>query len=68
MSHVSYLLAGYGVTIVGLAAYASWVLRRRRALLDNVLLGPGLSGPGSSGPGSSGAESSAGAGKALEAE
>jgi hypothetical protein len=29
---VTYVLAGYGVTIGGLAAYAVWVLRRARVL------------------------------------
>ena len=29
---MGYVLAGYGVTLVGLGAYAVWVLRRGRML------------------------------------
>lgn len=29
---MSYVIAGYGVTLVGLGGYALWVVRRGRAL------------------------------------
>jgi hypothetical protein len=29
---VSYVVAGYGATLLGLGAYATWVVRRGRAL------------------------------------
>ena len=29
---MGYVLAGYGVTLVGLGAYATWILRRGRVL------------------------------------
>lgn len=38
MTHVAYLAAGYGVTITAIAAYAGWVVRRKRAL--SARLGP----------------------------
>lgn len=30
---MSYVLAGYGITLVGLAAYTAWLLRRARVLV-----------------------------------
>ena len=32
MTHVGYLVGGYGVTFGVLAGYAAWVVARRRAL------------------------------------
>ena len=32
MSHVAYLVAGYGLTTAVLGSYAAWVLRRERVL------------------------------------
>lgn len=32
MSHVPYLVAGYGVTALAIGAYAAWVTRRYRAV------------------------------------
>ena len=29
---MSYVLAGYGITLASLAAYATWLLRRARSL------------------------------------
>lgn len=31
---MSYVWAGYGVTLVGLGGYAAWVLRKARAYRD----------------------------------
>lgn len=36
---MSYVIAGYSLTAATLAAYAAWILRRRRSLAR--LLGPG---------------------------
>jgi len=33
VTHVAYLVAGYGVTIGAIAGYLTWVLRRERALV-----------------------------------
>jgi len=32
MTHVPYLVAGYGITAAALAAYAGWLVARGRAL------------------------------------
>ena len=36
MTHVGYLVAGYGLTFGALGAYAAWVLRRRRMVTRTV--------------------------------
>jgi hypothetical protein len=33
VTHVAYLVAGYGVTTGAIGLYTTWVLRRRRALM-----------------------------------
>lgn len=37
---MSYVIAGYAVTFSTLAAYAGWVLRRRRVLARQLSPGP----------------------------
>ena len=37
---MSYVIAGYAVTFCALAAYAGWVLRRRRILARQLPPGP----------------------------
>ncbi|MBV9412328.1 MAG: heme exporter protein CcmD [Acidimicrobiia bacterium] len=32
MTHVSYLIAGYGATFVVLASYSAWIVSKKRAL------------------------------------
>lgn len=36
MSHWWYVVPGYGITLLSVGAYASWVLRRGRALSRRV--------------------------------
>ncbi len=36
MNHWAFVLAGYGIVIVGLAVYISWVLSRGRSLTSEV--------------------------------
>jgi heme exporter protein D len=51
MTHAAYIFAGYGLTTLVLAGYATWVVTRRRVLARTL----GLDGPGrgSSRPGPS---------------
>ena len=45
MTHVGYLVAGYGITFGSLGAYAAWVVRRRQALSAELGAADDAAGP-----------------------
>lgn len=59
MTHAAYVFAGYAITTAVLAAYAGWIISRRRALLRQLRqrreAEPGVGVPGTVPPPSDGA-------------